>query len=151
MTIDIDVEHAGWQQIAALDDLCRTAARLALDGREGDVAIVLSGDDEIRTLNAHWRGMDKATNVLSFPAPDDMPLPQGEQAPLGDIILAFETVQREAQEQGKTLVDHTRHLIVHGILHLLGYDHDEDADATVMENRERDILAKLGISDPYKT
>jgi probable rRNA maturation factor len=107
-------------------------------------------DDAIAAINAEWRGQGKPTNVLSFPAPADLPVPQGEARPLGDIVLAHGVIAREAIEQGKTLRDHTVHLIVHGTLHLLGFDHETDDDAQEMEALETSILKGLGISDPYE-
>ncbi len=113
----------------------------------GELAIVLTDDSAIRALNRDWRGMDKPTNVLSFPgggnAPDD------EAPHLGDVIIAYETTAREAQEEGKSLADHLTHLTVHGYLHLLGYDHETDGEAEAMERLESVILARLGVPDPY--
>lgn len=108
-----------------------------------DVAVVLSDDAAIRALNRDFRGRDKPTNVLSFPS--DAP---GEW---GDIILAYETISREADGQGKPFSDHAAHLLLHGFLHLLGYDHVHDEDAGVMEALEIAILAKLGIDNPYES
>jgi rRNA maturation RNase YbeY len=105
-------------------------------------AALFTSDDAVKALNAQWRGKDTPTNVLSFPAPETA-------GTLGDIALAYETCAREAEEQGKTLKDHTTHLLVHGLLHLLGYDHEADDDAAEMEGLEKDILAGLGIADPY--
>ena len=154
MTIAIDVDDGGWDAVPALDALTRTAisavfAALKLDESRYEASILYSGDDTIRALNAQWRGKDYATNVLSFPA-DDMPVPEGEPRPLGDIILASGVVAREATEQGKPLRDHVTHLIIHGVLHLLGHDHEDDAEATEMEDLETRILKGLGISDPYE-
>ena len=151
MNLDIEIEHEGWQAIAGLEELARRAASAVLKDDPRAVALLFSDDEEIRVLNREWRGQDKPTNVLSFPAATDMTLPEGETVPLGDIILAYETVARESAEQNKSLTDHTAHLIVHGILHLLGYDHMEEAEAEEMEAREREILAALGIADPYAT
>jgi len=125
----------------------------ALRGREHvEIAVVLADDAEVRGLNAEWRGQDKPTNVLSFPAmePDDV-IRQPPEMPvlLGDVVLAFETCLREAGEQGKPLGHHLAHLVVHGTLHLLGYDHETDEDAGVMEPLETHVLAGLGIADPY--
>jgi probable rRNA maturation factor len=100
-------------------------------------------------LNRIWRGKDAPTNVLSFPAPD-MPTPPGEPKPLGDMALGFGSVAREAEEQGKPLRDHTLHLIVHGMLHLLGLDHQDDGEASAMEARETVILKGLGVPNPYE-
>jgi rRNA maturation RNase YbeY len=105
-------------------------------------AVLFASDEAVRALNAQWRSQDKPTNVLSFPAPDTA-------GTLGDIALAYETCAKEADEQGKTLKDHAAHLFVHGLLHLLGYDHEADDDAAEMEGLEKDILARLGIADPY--
>jgi probable rRNA maturation factor len=122
------------------------------DTADAELAIMLTDDVGIRTLNNNWRGMDKATNVLSFPAlqppegadvPDDMPMM------LGDIAIAYETTRREADDEEKTFAHHLSHLAVHGFLHLVGYDHENEADAEEMEQKEREILATLGIPDPY--
>jgi probable rRNA maturation factor len=130
-------------------DICRRAARAALADQaaadRGEVAIVLADDATLRDLNARFRKIDKPTNVLSFPAASE-----GEaDAPLGDIVLAFETVAREAEEDAKSLADHTAHLVVHGTLHLLGHDHQSESEAVMMEDAERRILAGMGIADPY--
>ena len=124
----------------------------ALDSRirEADLAIRIVDDKEGRALNQHYRGKDYATNVLSFPA--DLPegLPEGVRLPLlGDLVICAPVVAREALEQDKPLAAHYAHMTVHGVLHLLGWDHDNDRDAECMEQLERDILAKLGIGDPY--
>ena len=113
-----------------------------------ELSLVFADDATVQALNAEWRGKDKPTNVLSFPA---FPLKPGDKLPplLGDVILAFETVAREAAEEGKPLDHHVSHLVLHGFLHLLGYDHETDADAEVMEALETRILAKLAIPDPY--
>jgi probable rRNA maturation factor len=114
------------------------------------VNVLFTSDAEMRILNRDFRGKDAATNVLSFPA-SPMTTPEGSETHLGDIALAFETIEREANEQGKPLLHHVSHLIVHGTLHLLGYDHDSEEAADAMEQRERNILATLGIPDPYLT
>ncbi len=114
--------------------------------READLAIRIVGAREGRSLNRHYRGKDYATNVLSFPAE----LPEGVRLPLlGDIVLCAPVVAREAKEQKKALVEHYAHLTVHGALHLLGWDHDDAREADAMEQLEREILAELGIGDPY--
>lgn len=151
MTVDIVIENWGWQNIAGLEALATRAAEAVLSGDRRSSTIVFSNDAEVRTLNKEWRGQDKPTNVLSFPMTAGLTIPEGEEAPLGDLILAYETVAREASEQGKTLEAHTAHLIVHGILHLLGYDHEDDAEADAMEAKERDILDSLGFADPYES
>ena len=155
MTVSIEVEDDAWCALTGLEELARTAVTSALAGasRNGtpcQVALLFTDDDAIAQINAEWRGKDKPTNVLSFPTPDDMPLPAGEARPLGDIVLAHGVIAREAAEQGKTLRDHTTHLIVHGTLHLLGYDHESDDEADEMEALETRILKGLGISDPYE-
>jgi len=109
------------------------------------VTLALTGDAEMRTLNRTWRGKDAATNVLSFRAGDDL----REPGLLGDVVLAYETTLKEAREQSIALQDHVAHLVVHGVLHLLGFDHATDEDAERMENLERTALASLGIADPY--
>jgi probable rRNA maturation factor len=117
-----------------------------------DMSIRLADDQTIRPLNHDTRRIDKATNVLSFQFLDASELKKLASLPaatLGDIVLAHETIAREAADQAKSHEDHTIHLVVHGLLHLLGYDHEQDADAEVMEALERRILADLGIADPY--
>lgn len=129
------------------------AAALAARGPV-EMAVVLADDAEVRDLNARWRGKDRPTNVLSFPSldPDEIASqPRDMPVLLGDVVLAYETCAREAAEQGKSLADHVCHLVVHGTLHLVGYDHETDADAAVMEPLETRILAGLGIADPYET
>jgi probable rRNA maturation factor len=126
----------------------------ALDGRirEADLAIRIVDSKEGRALNRHYRGKDYATNVLSFPADvaEGVKLPKGVKMPLlGDLVLCAPVVAREARDQGKPLNAHYAHLTVHGALHLLGWDHEDDADAECMEKLEREILAGLGIDDPY--
>ena len=141
--IDVEIEDQAWA--AALPDaegLCRRAAEAA--GARG-VAVLLTGDAAVADLNERFRGKPAPTNVLSFPAP---PTAQGH---LGDIALAFGVCAREAREQGKPLAHHLQHLVIHGVLHLMGYDHEADADAERMEGRERDLLAGLGVPDPYSS
>ncbi|HBK44871.1 MAG TPA: rRNA maturation RNase YbeY [Xanthomonadaceae bacterium] len=124
----------------------------ALQGRirEADLAIRLVDEKEGRSLNHHYRGKDYATNVLSFPAELPEGLPKGIKMPLlGDLVICAPVVAREASEQGKPLAAHYAHLTVHGALHLLGWDHEDDKEAEAMEQLEREILADLGIADPY--
>lgn len=120
-------------------------------GRE--VALVLTSDADVRALNAQFRGKDKPTNVLSFPSEDASSIQAitGETLPLGDVVIAYETVMREAREEGKPPLHHLSHLTVHGLLHLAGYDHETDEDAERMEALEREILGELAIPDPYLT
>ncbi len=127
----------------------------ALHGRirEADLAIRLVDGEEGRALNRHYRGRDYATNVLSFPADmgEGVKLPKGVRMPLlGDLVLCAPVVAREAREQGKALNAHYAHLTVHGTLHLLGWDHGDDREAECMEQLEREILAGLGVADPYR-
>ena len=127
----------------------------ALDGRirEADLAIRIVGSKEGRALNRHYRGKDYATNVLSFPADiaDGVKLPKGVVMPLlGDLVLCAPVIAREAREQKKPLAAHYAHLTVHGALHLLGWDHQDTREAECMEQLEREILAALGIDDPYR-
>ena len=140
--IEVVVADAAWEE--ALPDceaLAVAAAEATTPGSE--VAILLTSDEAVRQMNDQFRAIDKPTNVLSFPSSG---LP-GEH--LGDIALAFGVCSREAAEQGKSLAAHLQHLVAHGALHLVGYDHEDDADAEAMEARERQILAGLGIADPY--
>jgi probable rRNA maturation factor len=127
------------------------AAMVDADTGDAELAIMLTDDAGIRTLNQNWRGIDKPTNVLSFPALQPPSGVEPDDAPrmLGDIAIAYETLRREASDEGKPFVHHLSHLSVHGFLHLVGYDHEKDGEAEVMEALERDILASLGIPDPY--
>lgn len=144
--IDVEIEDEAW--LAALpdaEDLAERAAEMALERAPlgAEINILLTGDAEVQELNARFRGKDQPTNVLSFPAaPSAAPH-------LGDIALAYGVCAREAEAQGKPLAHHLMHLTVHGVLHLLGYDHDTDALAEDMEGIERAILATLGVPDPY--
>lgn len=150
--LDVQVTFAAWQDDSEDPQSMTRRVVGALDHHLGhplktrELTVRFSSDEEVRALNAQFRGKDKPTNVLSFPAGE---VPEGEPQPLGDIILARETVVREAAEQGKSVSDHTCHLILHGMLHLLGYDHGTDADAEEMEAVERDVLAALDVADPY--
>jgi probable rRNA maturation factor len=149
VTIEIAIESAAWEKLPGAEAMVRRAVEAALRDehiRDGEIGIVLADDARIRTLNKSFRATDKATNVLAFPAPK---LLGDGPRPLGDIVLAYETLVHEAEIEGKTAEHHLMHLAVHGTLHLLGFDHVDDADAEAMEARERAILAKLGIPDPY--
>lgn len=150
---DVAINADGWQSEHSLRMLVdrvleATLHALEFDDVDSELSLVFTDDANIRTINAKWRHIDKATNVLSFPA---FPIQPGQQPGpiLGDIVIARETVQREAQEENKSFDDHLSHLIVHGLLHLTGYDHQNDEEAEQMESLERKILASLGISDPY--
>ena len=114
-----------------------------------EVSVRIVEVDEIRVLNRDYRQRDKATNVLSFPSGDIAGLPDDVPRLLGDIVICADIVAAEALEQGKTLADHWAHMLVHGSLHLLGFDHEDDADAETMESLETTVLAGLGIADPY--
>jgi probable rRNA maturation factor len=148
-----------WDRSAVIDDALIRAALAAYEaaaslGAGGcQVTLVLADDAELKRLNREWRGIDAPTNVLSFPAGIDPAEPSseetGEPSPLGDVVLAFETAAKEAAEAGITLSDHAIHLVVHGALHLLGFDHEDEDEAEEMEALERKILASLGIADPY--
>lgn len=142
LEVDFVVEAGAW---SGLEETLARALNAAADaeGRAGAVAVLLADDDAIAALNQQFRGKPGPTNVLSFPPA------AGEAAFLGDIALAAETIAAEAENQGKSFVHHASHLVVHGFLHLLGYDHIEPEDAERMEARERAILAGLGIEDPY--
>ncbi|WP_264478246.1 rRNA maturation RNase YbeY [Microvirga rosea] len=147
------VEAGDWTGLEDPEGLAQRAANAAAAvadaaDEDAEVSVMLTDDASIRELNRQWRGKDKATNVLSFPAPEQ----PGFEGPrhLGDIALAYETLVREAEEESKTLADHFAHLVVHGILHLLGYDHEVEAEAEVMEALEVKALATLGIADPYR-
>lgn len=142
--IEIEVEAEAW--IGALPDadaVVERAAQAALGAVQGDIVVLLTNDAAVRELNGRFRDKDKPTNVLSFPAPENA-LPH-----LGDIVLAYGVCATEAEAQGKTLADHLSHLVVHGVLHLLGRDHEDDAEAEEMEAEEREILAQIGVADPY--
>jgi len=120
------------------------------DVADAEVAVMLTDDAGIRTLNSNWRGIDKPTNVLSFPALQPTAgAPADAPRMLGDIAIAYETTRKEADDEEKPFDHHLSHLAVHGFLHLIGYDHEKDDDAEAMESLEREILAQLGIPDPY--
>ena len=150
--IEVSVHCDGWTDACPEGAaLAAGAARAALGAAaQGIVEIVLTDDAEQQELNRRWRGRDAPTNVLAFPVGDAGLAPAGAPILLGDVVLALETVAREAAEQQKPLVDHLRHLVVHGVLHLLGFDHETEADAAIMETREIAILRRLGVPDPYR-
>ena len=143
-TIEVEIEADAWTAaLPEAETVVRRAATAALGTVAGDVVVLLTDDGAVRDLNARFRAKDRPTNVLSFPAPETA------EPHLGDIVLAYGVCADEAAAQGKSLADHLSHLVVHGVLHLLGYDHMEDDEAEEMEGEERTILAGLGIADPY--
>ena len=154
LAIEVEIEDEAWLPALALSvdeikaligkaaEAALTAPRLT-EVEGGEVVILLTDNDAVQDLNGRFRGQDKPTNVLSFPAPQN---PEGH---LGDIAMALGVCVREADEQGKSLADHLCHLTMHGTLHLLGYDHETDAEAELMEGLERTLLAGLGVTDPY--
>lgn len=148
--IDIQVQSQGWDAEPAAIETVRRAIAAAARHRasHGEVSVVLTDDEAIRQLNRDWRRIDKPTNVLSFPAAT--PAHGAPEPLLGDIVIAYETVARESAEEHKPFLHHLAHLAVHGFLHLMGYDHQTDSQAAAMEGLERDILADLGIADPYR-
>jgi len=153
--VDVLIESHLWQALPDAEDIVRRAIALAAapsvmaNRRGAELSVLLCDDATIAALNARWRGQEQPTNVLSFPAPPLAPTDPDGKVPLGDIAIAYETVVREAGEQGKPVADHLSHLVIHGFLHLLGYDHHMDGEAERMERLERDILAQIGIADPY--
>jgi probable rRNA maturation factor len=157
--IDLAEPCALWRPLLPdIDRLCAEAALAAIAGAEAplpgaaELSIVLGDDALVRSLNRQWRGRDAPTNVLAFAAQEGETPDPASPLPLllGDVVLACETVTREATSQGKPLADHLRHLVVHGVLHLLGYDHIDDDDAARMEALETLILARLHVPDPYR-
>jgi probable rRNA maturation factor len=161
--VDIAVESELWNTEPEAPVVVRQALRAAaaatraLPATSGEISVMLSDDAAIRKLNRDWRGIDQPTNVLAFPAPQlsgprpDRPRSGGRAPPLlGDIVIAYETTAGEAAAAGKPFAHHLAHLAVHGFLHLLGYDHDSDANASEMERLETKILARLDVPDPYR-
>ncbi|MSP82878.1 MAG: rRNA maturation RNase YbeY [Alphaproteobacteria bacterium] len=154
--IDVAVADDRWEdELVDASHGCRRAAEATLTAigmeRAGgfEVSIVLSDDRMVQGLNRKFRGIDKTTNVLSFPA-EAKGTPRSRQQPLGDVVLAFQTVLAEAKAQGKSFSDHATHLVVHGVLHLLGRDHQMDGDAEAMEALEVQILRRLDVANPYR-
>jgi probable rRNA maturation factor len=151
LEIDILVTSDDWSSLDDLDPLTRRCIWASITGSgvrlqdHCEISVTFCADAEIRDLNAQWRGKNAATNVLSFPTPGEV----AARPLLGDIVIAYETVAREAQEQDKTLQEHVTHMIMHGFLHLIGYDHESADEAEEMETLERRIAASLGLRDPY--
>jgi probable rRNA maturation factor len=154
VVIDLAIRCPGWRRrVPGVDAVAREAAKAAMlrAGRKrgaAELSLVLSDDEEVAALNQRWRDRSGPTNVLAF-ASEERPAPPAPLI-LGDVVLAFETVAREAKEQKKSLANHLRHLVIHGVLHLLGYDHDAAGPARRMEALETRILATLGVADPYR-
>ena len=142
-SITLVIEEEKWRAVRGLQARLKQAAALALSSgrRKGALTILLSNDKRLKALNCDFRGKDKPTNVLSFPQGGDY---------LGDVAIAYGVTSKEAKASGKKLIDHAAHLAVHGVLHLLGYDHERPRDAKIMEPLEVRILGKLGIADPYR-
>ncbi len=163
--IEISIEDPRWAELG-LEGLAHRAiasalAHLKMDAQAAEVSVLACNDARISDLNAEFRGKTTPTNVLSWPAEErGAPIDGGNPLPvepdfdgtleLGDIAISYDTCVLEAQAAGRTMADHVTHLTVHGLLHLLGYDHERDADATLMESIEVEILGKLGIDDPYR-
>ena len=164
MTLEIALDSdEEWDSSRSWEQLARTAAQAAIAEsafpqlaaeRPVEISVTLTGDEQVRALNAQWRGKDKPTNVLSFPMADERDLSRASLADaellLGDIILARGVCAAEAAEKGVSVEDHAAHLLVHGTLHLLGYDHHDEGEAEDMEAREVRALARLGIANPYE-
>jgi probable rRNA maturation factor len=156
--IIVSISYPAWRSdLPDAEAWCReasetTAAAASVATANSELTVVLTDDAEARALNLAYRGIDRATNVLSFPATDPAErdrLPAGAPILLGDVVIAYETVLAEAEAQAKTLRQHLGHLVVHGVLHLAGYDHQSDAEADEMEALETQILDGLGVQDPY--
>jgi probable rRNA maturation factor len=158
-TVDVLIESEAWRELPDAEVIARRAIASAAASIAGirhgnaELSVLLCDDETIAALNGRWRGQEKPTNVLSFPTLPVSGAASREDAPeyvsLGDIAIAYGTLVREAAESGKTASAHLSHLVVHGFLHLMGYDHETDAEAEQMEHLERDILARIGVADPY--
>lgn len=142
--IEVEIEDQAWTAaVPSVEAVVERAAAAALGGVNGDLVLLLTDDAGVQDLNARFRDKDRPTNVLSFPAAESA-FPH-----LGDVVLGYACCAAEAEAQGKSLPDHLTHLVVHGVLHLLGRDHEDDVEAEEMETEEREILAGLGVADPY--
>lgn len=153
--VAVRIEDARWRRVPGVTARTRRAVRAALAAcapryRAAETSVVLTGDAAIAKLNAQWRNKRGPTDVLSFPA-DDRPRRGGVPALLGDVVVAYGVAVRDSRAEGKPLGDHLAHLVVHGTLHLVGYDHDSDDAAERMEALERRILGTLGLPDPYRS
>jgi probable rRNA maturation factor len=153
LAVEILIESEAWGMLPEAEDIVRRAiaatSKVNIGYRDAELSILLCDDTTIAGLNGRWRGQEKPTNVLSFPAPALQGAASDAKVPLGDIAIAYETAAREAEENGTTVSNHLSHLVVHGFLHLLGYNHHMDDEAERMERLERDILAGIGVADPY--
>ena len=153
MTPRVEVQRANPDIIAPDDDFIRAWVTRALEAAAAtpgvEVSVRIVAEDEMRALNRDYRDKDKPANVLSFPAGQVTGLPEAEPMPIGDIVVCADVVSNEAAEQGKAPPDHWAHMLVHGTLHLLGFDHEADAEAAAMETLESRILAEQGVADPY--
>lgn len=157
--VDISVSDPQWKDIPDFETLSLTVAKKVLDSamlprqiekkKALEVSVLLANDALIQVLNREHRKIDRPTNVLSFAFLDEPGAMNGDTVALGDVVLSYETIEREAREQGKFIRDHALHMLVHGTLHLLGYDHQNNDDATVMETLEIRVLESLGIQNPY--
>lgn len=148
--VEIDVQSPLWDAQPGAESAVRAAvaAAAAHSTSGGEVSILLTDDSAVRELNREWRGIDKATNVLSFPAPETMS--KGAAGILGDIVIAYETLARESTDEDRDFLHHLTHLTVHGYLHLVGYDHQDDAQATDMEALESKIMTHMQLPDPWQ-
>ena len=150
LTVDLAVEDPSWTALGDLQSLVERAVAAAFaeagvaPDEASELSVLFCDDAAIRELNRQWRGKDKPTNVLSFPTEGP-----GAEVMLGDIAIAYGTVRREAEAEGRPIADHVSHLVIHGALHLLGEDHEDPAEAEAMEALERGAMARLGLPDPY--
>lgn len=156
--IDISLQDPVWESVPDVMKIVEVAARTAvtmapqpdrIKSKALEVSVLLANDDLLRVLNREYRGKDNPTNVLSFASLDSEDFFIGDVVGLGDVAVSFQTIDREAQDEGKFFKDHLTHLVVHGCLHLLGYDHKEEGQAIIMEAIEIRILEKLGVQNPY--
>ncbi len=157
-TIEISVQYPEWEKLGDIYNIIKLTAKTALNSailpkicidRDLEISVVLANDDLVQILNREYRQKDKPTNILTFATLDSEEIPTSGVLNLGDIILSYETMERESQEKGTFMLDHIKHLTVHGVLHLLGYDHQTEDEANDMETLEIRILEQLGVQNPY--
>ncbi len=157
-TIEISVQDPEWETMGEIYDIIKLVSETTLNSailpqscidRDLEVSIVLANDDLVQVLNREYRQKDKPTNVLTFATLDSEEIPPEGVLNLGDVILSYQTIERESQEKGIFPIDHIKHLTVHGVLHLLGYDHQDEEEANDMETLEIRILEQLGVQNPY--